>query len=267
MDSTLKKMESRGIISTRLRQCTAYADDILIIARTTQAMIDTFVKLKNESLKYGLSVNAHKTKHLKCSRRQDQLRLINTGNKETEQVKSFKYLGSTVNTDNSIEEEIKERTALRNKAFFATKKIFQSKFIPKMAELKLYFSVIRPVVTYACETRILKETIISTLMVFERKLLTKIFGPTYENWSWRIKTIQELDKLIKNKNNFASVQRLVCYGHTERVQETRMVKAIYSWKPISKRPTGRPKIHWENDVKKDIQRLKVPNWKEDPCPG
>ena len=36
-----------------------------------------------------------------------------------------------------------------------------------------------------------------------------------------------------------------------------MVKAIYSWKPISKRPTGRPKIRWEDDVKKDIQRLKV----------
>jgi len=39
MDSTLKKMELRGNISTRLRQCTAYTDDILITART-QAMID-----------------------------------------------------------------------------------------------------------------------------------------------------------------------------------------------------------------------------------
>jgi len=47
MDSILKKMELRGNISTRLRQCTAYADDILITARTTQAMTDTFVKLKN----------------------------------------------------------------------------------------------------------------------------------------------------------------------------------------------------------------------------
>ena len=38
--------------------------------------------------------------------------------------------------------------------------------------------------------------------------------------------------------------------------------AINSWKPISKRPTGRSKTLWEDDVKKrDIQRLKVPNWK------
>jgi len=81
-----------GNISTRLRQCTAYADNILITARTKQAMIDTIVKLKNESLKYGPTVNAHKTKYLKCSRRQDQLRPTNIENKETEQVKSFKYL-------------------------------------------------------------------------------------------------------------------------------------------------------------------------------
>ena len=39
MDSILKKMELSGNISTRLRQCTAYADDILITARTTQAII------------------------------------------------------------------------------------------------------------------------------------------------------------------------------------------------------------------------------------
>jgi len=45
------------------------------------------------------------------------------------------------------------------------------------------------------------------------------------------------------------------------MQETRMVKAIYSGKPISRRPIGRPKICWEDDVRKDIQKSKVPYWK------
>jgi len=40
-----------------------------------------------------------------------------------------------------------------------------------------------------------------------------------------------------------------------------MVKAIHAWKPISKRPMRRPKIRWEDDVKKDTQRLNVPNCK------
>ena len=92
--------------------------------------------------------------------------------------------------------------------------------------------------------------------------MRKIFGPTYENGSWRIKTNEELDKLIKHENiiNFARAQKPGWYGHIERMLEIRMVKTIHAWKPISKRPTGRPKIRWEDEVKKDIQRLKMPNW-------
>ena len=45
------------------------------------------------------------------------------------------------------------------------------------------------------------------------------------------------------------------------MQETRIVKAIYSWKPISRRPTGRPKTRWEDDVRKDIKKSKLPDWK------
>jgi hypothetical protein len=132
-----------------------------------------------------------------------------------------------------------------------------------MAKLKLYFSVIRPIVTYACETWILKESITHRLMVFERRILRTIFGPTYKNGFWQIKTNYEPDKTIKHKNiiNFVRAQRVGWVGHVERMQETRVVKSIHSWKPISKRPKGRPKTRWEDDVKKGIQKLKVPNWR------
>jgi len=43
----LKQIELRGNILTRLKQCSAYADDTLITARTKQTLIDTFEKLKN----------------------------------------------------------------------------------------------------------------------------------------------------------------------------------------------------------------------------
>jgi hypothetical protein len=56
-------------------------------------------------------------------------------------------------------------------------------------------------------------------MVFERKVLRKIFGPTNENVIWRIKTNQELDKIIKHKNiiNFIRASRLGWLGHIERM--------------------------------------------------
>jgi hypothetical protein len=161
-----------------------------------------------------------------------------------------------------MEEEIKERIALGNKAYFANKKMFQSRLISKMAKLKLYYSVIRPLVTYLCETWILKEIIINKLLVFERK----IFGPNNENGIWCIKTNQELHEIIKCKNiiNFMRAQRLSWLGHIERMQGTRMVKAIYSWKPISRRPIGRPKTRWVDDVTKDteVKSMKL----EDSCP-
>jgi len=55
-------------------------------------------------------------------------------------------------------------------------------------KLKLYRTVIRPVVTYAPEIWLLKETVIQKLLVLERKILRRIFGPTKENQMWRVKT-------------------------------------------------------------------------------
>ena len=137
--------------------------------------------------------------------------------------------------------------------------MFQSRLITKRAKLKLYNSVIRPIVTYSCETWILKETIINKLLVFGRK----IFGPKNENGIWRIKTNQELNEIIKCKNiiNIIRAQRPSWLGHIERMQGMRMVKAIYSSKPISRRPIGRPKTRWVDDVREDVQKLKVSHWK------
>jgi hypothetical protein len=66
---------------------------------------------------------------------------------------------------------------------------FKSNLMSRKSKLKLYWSVIRPIVVYGCKTWVLKESIIQRLSVFERKILRKIFGPTEEdNGNWRIKT-------------------------------------------------------------------------------
>jgi len=83
--------------------------------------------------------------------------------------------------------------------------------ISKKSKLKLYWSIIRPTATYGCETRVLEETIKNKLMVFETKVLRRIFGPTNErDGTWRIKTNDELDELIRHKNiiNHIKAQRL-----------------------------------------------------------
>jgi hypothetical protein len=82
---------------------------------------------------------------------------------------------------NSIEEGIKERIVLGTKAYCANLKFFKSRVVTKEPKLKLYRTVIRPVVTHVSETWVLKEPIIQKLSVFERKILRRTFGPTKGN--------------------------------------------------------------------------------------
>jgi hypothetical protein len=83
-----------------------------------------------------------------------------------QQVKSFKYLESIVNGNNSVEEEIKGRISLGNKAFYANQDLFKSKLLTKNSKLRIYKTLVRPVVTYACEIWVLKENIKTKLRVF-----------------------------------------------------------------------------------------------------
>jgi len=44
--------------------------------------------------------------------------------------------------------------------------------------------------------------------------------------------------------------------------EDNIVQNIKRWKPTSKRPIGRPKTRWEDDVLEDIKSINISNWKK-----
>ena len=106
---------------------------------------------------------------MKCTRRENTLGKKRVGDIQIDQVKSFSYLSSTVNGNNTLEEEIRERIAKGNSAFYANKVLFTSKLVSRSSKLKLYWMVIRPVVVYGCETWVLKENIIQKLSVLRGK--------------------------------------------------------------------------------------------------
>ena len=100
-------------------------------------------------------------------------------------------------------------------------------------------------------------------MVFERKVLWRIFGTTKQrDGTWRIKTSDKLDELIRHKNiiNYIKAQTLSWFGHLQRMSEERMVKRVYKWKRMITRPLGRPKNRWEDDIINDMKKLKIKNW-------
>jgi hypothetical protein len=101
-------------------------------------------------------------------------------------------------------------------------------------------------------------------MIFERRITRKVFGPARsDDGNWRIKTNQEINEVIKGQNiiGFIKMQRLSWLGHVERMADDDNVKKITRWKPMSRRPVGRPKTHWEDDVLEDIKSMKICDWK------
>ena len=87
-------------------------------------------------------------------------------------------------------------------------------------------------------------------MIFETKITRKIFGPTRTaDGYWRIKTNQEINDTLKGQNiiGFINKQRINWLGYVERMAEDNIVQKTKRWRPMSKRPIGRPKTRWEND--------------------
>ena len=81
---------------------------------------------------------------------------------------------------------------------------------------------------------------------------------------WRIRTNQEINDILKGKNiiGFIKKQRLNWLGHVECMAQDNIVLKIKRCKPMSKRPIGRPKTRWEEDVLEGIKSMKRGNWKK-----
>jgi hypothetical protein len=105
-------------------------DDILVMGRTKQTLMDTFVKLKEEAKRYGLVVYEGKTKYMKCGGRKTNENKLEIETMEFKMVLSFKFPGSVVNQTNETE-EVKERLNAGNKAFMLTKRCFNVNYYLK----------------------------------------------------------------------------------------------------------------------------------------
>ena len=81
----------------------------------------------------GLEVNADKTKYMVMSREQTAglSHTMKGDNSSIERVEEFKYLGTTLTNQNSIQEEIKNRLKLGNACYHSVQKLLSSSFVSK----------------------------------------------------------------------------------------------------------------------------------------
>jgi len=142
-------------------------------------------------------VNVDKTKYMVITRDQNARRShnIKIDNSSFERVEEFKYLGTTSTNHNSIQEEIKSRLKSGNVFCNSVQNLLSSSLLSKNIKIKLYKTIILPVVVYGCETWSLTLREEGTVRVFEDRVLRRIRGPKRDEVTreWRKHVIEVSD--------------------------------------------------------------------------
>jgi hypothetical protein len=134
-----------------------------------------------------------------------------------------------------------------------------SHLISKILKIKIYKTEIFPVVLYGCETWSLTLGKEHRLRVFENRVL-RIFGPKWEeDGSWRKLHNDELHSLYSSPNIIMVIKprRMRWVGHVARMGEGRGVYGVLVGRPEGKRPLGRPRRRWEDNIKMDLRKIRI----------
>jgi len=109
---------------------------------------------------------------------------------------------------------------------------------------------------YGCETWSLTLREERRLRLFENRVLRTVFGPKRDEVTgeWRKLHKEELNDLYSLPNIVRVVKsrRMRWAGYVKRMGEDRRVHRMLVGKPEGKRPLGRPRRRWEDNIKMDL---------------
>ncbi|KAJ4433905.1 hypothetical protein ANN_16218 [Periplaneta americana] len=151
------------------------------------------------------------------------------------------------------------RINVGNACYYSVEKLLSSSLLSKNLKVRIYKTVILPVVLYGCETWTLTLREEHRLRVFENKVLRKIFGAKRDEVTgeWRKLHNAELHSLYSSPGIIRNIKsrRLGWAGHVARMGESRNAYGVLVGRPDGKRPLERPRRRWEDNIKMVLREV------------
>ena len=235
-----------------------FADDIATLSATKQQMQDKTRRMEEEAKRVGLKINTAKTKNMRINARNQEKIKIN--GQDIEETEEFTYLGATVCKEGGGMKDLKNRLSKARGAFIKLKKIWSSKAISRRTKLRLYKTLVVPVLLYGCETWKMNKGDNKAVDVFLNKCLRRIFNI---QWQDHISTEELLRRANMNPlSEEVKWRRWKMIGHILRQDQNNDCNTAMTWAPEGKRRRGRPKTTWRRTVEKERDEAGWTSWAE-----
>jgi len=174
-------------------------------------------------------------------------------------IDTYVYIMSSLTNQNSIQVEIKSRLKSGNACFHSVQSLFSSSLLYKNLMIKIYRNRILPLVLYGCETWSLTLREERRLRVFENRVVRRIFGGKRNEVirEWRKLHNEELNDLCSPPSIVRVIKprRMRWAGHLARRGDRRVIYRVLVWKPEGKRPLGRSRLRWKDNIKMNLHEV------------
>lgn len=156
-----------------------FADDLALLSHTQQQMQDKTNTVSVNSSRLGLTIHQGKSKVLKINT--DSVTPITLEGESLEEVESFTYLGSIVDKLGGTDSNTKVQIGKARAAFHQLRNVWGSSDLPLNIKVRIFNSMVKPVLLYRAETWRTTMTTLKTIQIFNNTCLRKILRIRWPN--------------------------------------------------------------------------------------
>ncbi|KAG2559730.1 hypothetical protein PVAP13_8KG003240 [Panicum virgatum] len=234
--------------------CMLFADDVVLVDEN-RAGVNRKLELWRRTLESkGFRLSRTKTEYMMCdfSATRHEGRDVSLDGQVVVQKDTFRYLGSVLQKDGDIDEDVRHRISAGWLKWRQASGILCDKRVPQKLKGKFYRTAIRPAMLYGAECWPTKRRHVQQLSVAEMRMLRWFCGHTMRD-RVRNEVIRDRVGVVPIEEKLTQ-HRLRWFGHVQRrPPEAPVRNGVFERVDNVKRGRGRPKLTWDELVKRDLK--------------